>query len=598
MTARFLPVGVLVAAALACAAATTRSQVGGAKPTEAPTPAALALPARTAAPFQARNLGSDPPEVLSGSVQLLRQPTDAGNAVLRVRFAPNQGLPDQIVVTPGDRRAVLRDDGKGGDAKAGDGEYTATIQLDVKALDAQQGRAAAAASNAPAARPVFLNRSKLGDVRQLVNLDIEKLRGFNPVPLPVPLPLGNPANIDAKRSLMITDVKVVEDPTRTFNPCANSGTPMGKWTFGYLMTQMANTPATGVPADQFVRRWLRRWELDQTVNDWPVGQRLTIKTQVIDPWLAASGPGDTLDLAKAPFKLLAIVNRIDLHENLVYGGGSAGEARFVFCAVTPNCTPLQFTVIFEYGVKKQGCSGLKNWAQQWANLGTLPLGSPAYNAALEAITEQYAAAGADPAKPNGSALNQLRTDEIALGNPWQLREFQLFATDTDAHHLREVTVKQTPDNSLNQTDRMVDYVNANAADIVAQRYAVPADFPAGSPFLGGSSQTDTPGFFWNRGPAGKTITNPEARREFSLGTCNGCHGGETNTFFTHVKPAAFGTEAALSQFLTGLPNFPDPAGVAGPRSYADLEHRAAVLDELANGPCFLQVFRRPLRMTH
>ena len=34
-------------------------------------------------------------------------------------------------------------------------------------------------------------------------------------------------------------------------------------------------------------------------------------------------------------------------------------------------------------------------------------------------------------------------------------------------------------------------------------------------------------------------------------TCWGCHGGETQTGFTHIDPVFYGTEATLSGFLTG-----------------------------------------------
>lgn len=40
-----------------------------------------------------------------------------------------------------------------------------------------------------------------------------------------------------------------------------------------------------------------------------------------------------LDLAQSPFRLLAIVNRVDLRENSIYGGGDAGEGRLVFGAI-------------------------------------------------------------------------------------------------------------------------------------------------------------------------------------------------------------------------------------------------------------------------
>ena len=91
------------------------------------------------------------------------------------------------------------------------------------------------------------------------------------------------------------------------------------------------------------------------------------ETALINRWQTASGgPTATLDLNQAPFRLLAIVNRIDLRENLTYGAGSAGEGRLVFGAVDPTtCAPLKFTVIFEYGIHRTGCIALKAWANNW-----------------------------------------------------------------------------------------------------------------------------------------------------------------------------------------------------------------------------------------
>jgi hypothetical protein len=400
---------------------------------------------------------------------------------------------------------------------------------------------------------------------------------------------------------MITNLGVIEDPSRTFNSCTNSGTPMGKWTFGYLMEQMANQPVSGITPSDFVKRWLTRWEFDQIVNDFTVGKRVNIKTEIIDPWQAASGgPGAPLNLAKAPFRLLAIVNRVDLRGNLLYGGGGSdngGEARFVFGVLGPGCSVLPFTVIFEYGIRKNSCFAEKDWANQWMALNSLTPGTPAYNSKLELITEQFAKANADALKPNHSALNQLRTNEIALSAPWQLREFHIAASDSDEGNLREVTVKQTPDITLNQTDTLADYVNASAPAIIAQTNTVPLDFPGvGAPFLGGAANVPSSGFFWNNG-GGHVIANREARHMFSLQTCNGCHGGETSTKFLHVAPAPFGTPPTLSGFLTGI-NVTDPADGAPVRHFNDLQRRADDLAGLVSKPCILQLPFIPTRMTH
>src|ERR1043165_7008520 len=66
---------------------------------------------------------------------------------------------------------------------------------------------------------------------------------------------------------------------------------------------------------------VRHWQNNQTVNGSPVSSRPQI-TAIIERWPKLAG--GRLDLAQAPMKLLAIVNRIDLASNLSYGRGSGG----------------------------------------------------------------------------------------------------------------------------------------------------------------------------------------------------------------------------------------------------------------------------------
>ncbi len=80
------------------------------------------------------------------------------------------------------------------------------------------------------------------------------------------------------------------------------------------------------------------------------------------------------------------------------------------------------------------------------------------------------------------------------------------------------------------------------------------------------------------------ISSNEVRHKFSLNTCNGCHGRETRTLFTHVKEGAFGTPVGLSGFLTGT-TVEDPVDPSTSRTFGDLARRAVVLDRLANSAC-------------
>lgn len=538
----------------------------------------------------------NPPRAEKTTLTRLAEETAEGNTILVVKFARESQLADSVAIMLEQREVILRDDGQGVDEQADDGKFSAVVNIPEEEIVATQQHLDSLRQRFPTV-PVFEQR-RLVSQRELPIIDLERFRERLPIDF---IPAGIPGVVDEARTLMITSTLVVDDPSRTFNPCTNAGTPMGSWTFGHLMREMANEPETGINPSDFVRRWLNRWKFPQVVNDDFIPARLDIQNQIIAPWEVASGvgPGGPLDLAKAPFRLLAIVNRVDLRENFVYGGGSAGEARFVFCAVDANCQPLRFTVIFEYGIKKRNCFELKAWAQQWLDLQNHALGSPAYNTALQAITDQFVSAGADPTKlPNKSALNQLRTNENALVPLWELREFRLFNEDSDAGHLRLVTVKQTPDFDLNGEAVIADYVNAIAADILLNQHQVPLEFPPGQPFLGGAAPTPG-GMFWDGPsvPPGPDITNPDARHLFSLNTCNGCHAGETNTAFTHIFPAPFGSTPMLSGFLTGI-DVIDPADNITERHFDDLQRRAQDLDNLAHSPCFSMVFHMPLLMQH
>ncbi len=482
----------------------------------------------------------------------------------------------------------MRDDGLDGDEKARDGVYTALIKFDFDEMIAQYRRYEEfLAKYGKHAVPLrFEGRVVVGqrDIMPLEELTLSLKEG-RPVPL---FPFGIALAINPENSLLVRHPAVVEDPQRTFNVCTGAGNPNGVWTFKHLVTQMSNTRRTGITPETFTRMWLSTWEAQQSVNNWSVPARLSgIRSLIIDPWEKASGgKGATLDLDRAPFQLLAIVNRVDLRSNGTYGNGDAGEGRFVFQVMDENCRPTQFTVIFEYGVPLQGCFPVKSWGKRWASLSGLEIGSPAYNTALETITETFVRANAAPDKPNGSALNQLRTNEIALGRPWELREFVIADAGWNQHMLKPNTVALTPDTSLNNSARLLDYANSFRND-VPLRFPTPAD----PPFRGGASLNPSPFFHWDE----PNILPRQRRFDISINTCNGCHAGETATTFTHIKPGPI--PASLSGFLTGI-KVPDPADGTPTRIFNDLARRRADLDALVHSSCLIDLVRPPVRAAH
>ncbi|HEY9898050.1 MAG TPA: hypothetical protein V6D00_02605 [Pantanalinema sp.] len=427
---------------------------------------------------------------------------------------------------------------------------------------------------------------------------------------------GEPTPIAAHKELVVTDLSVVND---------YRAKGMGPWSFGALMNGLSG----GKNTEQFVLNWLNQWTKDVYVNGQKVQARKAIKDLIIDPWKQASG-GSRLDMSKAPFRLLAITNRVDLRKV-----GNAGEGRLVFGVVDLRdqgennpFRPL-FTVIFEYGVDFNMLGGMKydrmddpnnkqlakirmglvtDWAMRWHKLGTMNFG-PQYNAELQKLTDVFAKGGANRAKPNGSALNQLRTNEIELStqeaiakfgppnpadpvnfvnffqflkdHPWEMREFHV----ARGGQLEPAPVALTPQIALNDTQALANYIRRNEQDILAEQHQVPAGMLAGSALVPGAGDfppagISDPPLFWKA-----SGVNPEARFKFSLNTCNGCHlreGGlqtlPPGEAFLQVRPRKANEPATLSPFMTGH-DVPDPV-TGAVRHLDDIGRRVNDLNQL------------------
>ena len=554
---------------------------------------------RTGTPTAVPSIPPLPP-IASATIQKLATPTSTGNTLLEVTFQQTSGSSTSSIArsnffTIDDQIYLLRDDGVYPDAVANDGIQSAIVPLSTSDLAAWNSHVdeLAAANGASLAQPVFTGRMITG-TNDLTKFNLTAFASFLKIPLlPFPCSIGSSTAYDWRKTEMIVDRSVVEDPTRTFDPCIG-GTVFGNWTFGYLVTNICNQPVTGIDPQDFVRTWLRSWEFDQVLNFDTVPNRSNnIVSQVISNWPKIVTPISTnLDLGHAPFRLLAIVNRLDLRSH-TFPYDNAGECRFVFGVLDPAnpCSTLPFTVIFEYGVPLKGCAGIKSWANQWAALQALPLPSAAFNAALQAITDQVTAANTDPSHlPNLSALNQIRSND-RLDPTWDLREFTVTATG----YLLEHTVKNSPADHWNRTPLVTTYCNdaTHQPNILLDADTVPLNY-LGNPYLGAHSLTPG-GLTWDGNPV--FSMPPAVRIHFSLNTCNGCHAGETFTSFTHVAPRLPGAASSLSGFLTGVV-VPDPAGSPLVSKYNDLARRVADLDMVVHKPCVCLSLLRPIVTPH
>jgi hypothetical protein len=566
--------------------------------------------------------GNRESDLVPGAEDVLvkRIPGDNNHLIMMVYYSKENYSAPSVTINSGSN-IVFKDDGSGYDEKAGDGIYTAKINADVKEFRQQAVQIQKQMKESGYKPYRYIHRELVYDPNVALTFDLQgfdankavSIAGITNAVGDVSANAGASTNnsvptsnnlvstsdklatgtsssatvsklmaVLATNSIFIRDLGVVEDSTRTWNVCTQTGNVNGPWTFGTLMRQLASKNpgqiATDAQVSDYVKNWLITWISTQIVNGDTVQARTQMTNQIVQPWLSksknAGNPGGQLDMRFAPFKLTAITNRFDLRGSQRFTNPTevCGEGRLMFCLIKSDCSQaLPMTVIFEYAINKPNvCDSLKSWAQQWFNLKDLTLGSSAYNAALQAITDQFTLCGTNPAAPDQSSLAQVRTNEITLSpvpKVWELKEFHL---DSLTGNLIQATVAQTPADRYDSmtinpdVQRMVQYVNQNASAVIQGTNVVPAQI-SGFGFLGAASHiigppTGIPNppkkpFHWDGTDSTnkKTfIKSTSARSVFSRETCNGCHAGETQTGFTHVDPVFFGTQATLSGFLTGV----------------------------------------------
>jgi hypothetical protein len=515
-------------------------------------------------------------------------------AAVTVRFSAEAKVGSTLVATPIDKPLVLNDIGIAPDAKAGDGIHSAFINIDFKRRDEdinaylkrvgglKEPMVLKFASRAITGKTLFVaptgtnieDKITLADGRLLVPFD----PGLDVTPLA--------ATTSPTKTVGINDLSVVKDLSRTFNPCqdgnfttttAADGNVNGVWSFKTLMKNMSSPTPTDATARVFIHNWLRQWRVNQTVNGFTIAARPSI-INFFPGWDGTNA--STLNIDKLPFRLLAIMNRIDLAKSTAYGRNQAGEIRFVFGLVKPTapslCTPQQMTVILEYGDGNNSCPTLKTRAQQWQALDALPVPSASYNSVLQLLTDTVTTANIAPGKVNGSAINQIRTNDFAFAPPtWQLREFTFPSTTSSL--LASATIKQTPHKPWHfQTMPSNNLLWQWPGGTVPLTW----NFPPIKPVLAASVDYLS-NDFWTK-PFVASPTTIQQMHEKSFNTCNACHARETNTFFTHVSPVT--TPAAFAGFLTGN-TVVDPRVSTVSRSFNDFARRGQILDSLAAQSC-------------
>jgi hypothetical protein len=348
---------------------------------------------------------------------------DNAHVLLMAFYSKDNYNGKNIALNIAGRNLVLKDDGTSDDKIAGDGLFT--VKIDANAEDFKQLAVSLnkRMQHSGTAAYHFESRALVYNPDAVIDFNSKNFDNYQPVSISNLNNFDN-SNTDILKtnSLFITDLKVIEDPKRTWNSCAQTGTLYGAWTFQNLMKQLATVNPQRPPTDKqlsdFVLNWLDNWTVIQVINGDSVMNRPLLKKVITNPWLQKSyengAPKGQLDMRFTPFRLLAIVNRFDQRGN--FPGEFAGEARLVFTLISSDCTQKKaYTVAFEYAVNKpNNCDSVFNWANQWYKLKDLTLGSEAYNAALQKITDQFTLCGDNTSKPNNNCLNSLHVNDQAL----------------------------------------------------------------------------------------------------------------------------------------------------------------------------------------
>lgn len=340
------------------------------------------------------------------------------------------------------------------------------------------------------------------------------------------------------RSLAIVEDEVVLD-ARARNDVD------GPWSFRRRMEDLA---LPGEDPTQLTLAWLATWRNAAKVNLFDVAARPMVEHKAFCNWLRAT-PSNAcdescttctkrkFDLSRAPFRLLAITNRAD-QQLTIPDATTAGEVRYTYgltqgAGDDPASTPMFMSVIFEYDQPLKGRTR-KDVAQKWYALGQHAAFDEAYKTELDALLRDLTGPGAQPERPRGSSISQVRTNEREFDWQWDMREYLV----NDQGFALSGT-QNTPDAKVNGSAAFTRFLKDNRTAVLAGEHVLPQQLAGGG--VGIITK-------WSAPEAETAVLEA-----FSLQTCNGCHQNKQNDFNLHITPFKSGI-AKLSLFMNDPAN--------------------------------------------
>lgn len=289
------------------------------------------------------------------------------------------------------------------------------------------------------------------------------------------------------------------------------------FSFEKAMTEMAPKGSTPEQVDEFVENLFLTFTEDVSVSSGGRDRLIEARSQANDFFTNAIADGQW----RQSFKFAAMTLRPDLRNN-----DTAGEGRLVYGVDN------SFTIILEYKLPV-GVAGLskKSWLKDIRKLGTTKEAA-SYANVLKAVTAKFWKRNPKyDICPNQNCINQVRTNEIKLDAPWEIREFFLSTQGT----LKPRAVTASPDtNDVNDRDEIIEFIEVNKAKILSGK------LPLLPKKLWGGSAKVPDGFRWGQSLGLCDNTSSDlcaAANTFSVSTCQGCHGGDTEALpFIHIAP--------------------------------------------------------------
>jgi hypothetical protein len=318
-------------------------------------------------------------------------------------------------------------------------------------------------------------------------------------------------------------------------------------------------------------------------------------------------------LAKAPVRLLAIINRIDLARTQdIYANCPAdkpfggAELRFIYSARTATDDEHYLSLIVEFVLPCKTAAELQSIGNEWWPLKDMDPSSPKYRATLEGILDRRTIeSGQVRLRVNGKATNS-----------WNTREFGFTASGISPQDLaRQYSAEVQLGVCQDSSQLLGKYVHANLPGVNDSNYTYGSGDPLATKTATiadpdesfhavltlGENLTDSS----NQTLSGKAAD--DARYSLSLNACNACHGPETGVIFHQVSQRQPTRPSDLSGFLTGATDGA-PSGSTGlltaktPTNISQLSNCAALakpqsrqFNDLLRRHVFLYYLRNPPR---